>query len=101
MLASEVVLEKTKTIVEYVHDDSSDNHSHCCIISRSPEQLRFQVQQNVADCTATSRYSSGSTVISLALASRIYHGIDDVRAFLSNKTTNPKLRLMQFFGLDM
>jgi cysteine synthase len=46
-------------------------------------------------------YSSGSTVISLALASRIYHGIEDVRAYLSNKTTTPKLRLMQFFGLDM
>jgi cysteine synthase len=46
-------------------------------------------------------YSSGSTVISLALASRVYHGIQDVRAFLSNKTTTPKLKLMQFFGLDM
>lgn len=46
-------------------------------------------------------YSSGSTVISLAMASRIYHGIHDVRAFLSNKTTTSKLRLMQFFGLDM
>ncbi|OAL04453.1 cysteine synthase-like protein B [Phaeosphaeriaceae sp. SRC1lsM3a] len=46
-------------------------------------------------------YSSGSTVISLALASRIYHRVQDVRAFLSNKTTTPKLRLMQFFGLDI
>ena len=46
-------------------------------------------------------YSSGSTVISLALVSRINHGIQDVRAFLSNKTSAPKLRLMQFFGLDM
>ncbi|KAF2256148.1 cysteine synthase-like protein B [Trematosphaeria pertusa] len=46
-------------------------------------------------------YSSGSTVISLAMASRIYHGIQDVRAFLSNKTTASKLRLMQFFGLDI
>ncbi|KAH7079548.1 tryptophan synthase beta subunit-like PLP-dependent enzyme [Paraphoma chrysanthemicola] len=46
-------------------------------------------------------YSSGSTVISLALASRIYHGIDDVKAFLSNKTTTSKLRMMQFFGLDI
>ncbi|CAO2647204.1 Nn.00g081260.m01.CDS01 [Neocucurbitaria sp. VM-36] len=46
-------------------------------------------------------YSSGSTVISLALASRIYHGLEDVRAFLSNKTTLSKLRLMQFFGLDI
>lgn len=46
-------------------------------------------------------YSSGSTVISLAMVSRINHGIQDTRAFLSNKTTVPKLRLMQFFGLDM
>ncbi|KAL1799473.1 hypothetical protein ACET3X_003510 [Alternaria dauci] len=46
-------------------------------------------------------YSSGSTVISLALVSRINHGIQDVRAFLSNKTSGPKLRLMQFFGLDV
>jgi cysteine synthase len=46
-------------------------------------------------------YSSGSTVISLALASRINHGIQDIRAFLSNKTSAPKLRLMRFFGLDI
>jgi cysteine synthase len=46
-------------------------------------------------------YSSGSTVISLALTSRIFHGIHDVRAYLSNKTTLPKLKLMQFFGLNM
>jgi cysteine synthase len=46
-------------------------------------------------------YSSGSTVISLALASRVYHQVQDVRAFLSNKTTTSKLRLMQFFGLDV
>ncbi|KAL6703419.1 hypothetical protein ACN47E_009678 [Coniothyrium glycines] len=46
-------------------------------------------------------YSSGSTVISLALASRINHGITDVRAYLSNKTSPAKLKLMQFFGLDV
>jgi hypothetical protein len=46
-------------------------------------------------------YLIGSTVISLALTSRIYHGINDIRAYLSNKTTLPKLRLMQFFGLNM
>ncbi|OSS49309.1 hypothetical protein B5807_05761 [Epicoccum nigrum] len=46
-------------------------------------------------------YSSGSTIISLALASRINHGIHDVRAYLSNKTSPAKLRLMQFFGLDV
>lgn len=44
-------------------------------------------------------YSSGSTVISLALAGRVLHGLDDTRAYLSNKTTEAKLRLMQFFGL--
>jgi cysteine synthase A len=53
------------------------------------------------DTTTVVEYSSGSTVISLALASRIYHGINDVKAFLSNKTTTSKIRLMQFFGLAM
>ncbi|GKT41234.1 putative small nuclear ribonucleoprotein F [Colletotrichum spaethianum] len=46
-------------------------------------------------------YSSGSTVISMSLAARVYHGVPDVRAFLSNKTSQAKLRLMQFFGLDI
>ena len=46
-------------------------------------------------------YSSGSTVISMSMVARVFHGIDDTRAFLSNKTSAAKLRLMQFFGLDM
>ncbi|KAI5922078.1 tryptophan synthase beta subunit-like PLP-dependent enzyme [Camillea tinctor] len=46
-------------------------------------------------------YSSGSTVISMALVSRAFHGISDVRAFLSNKTSTAKLRLMRFFGLNI
>ncbi|CAG9976012.1 unnamed protein product [Clonostachys byssicola] len=46
-------------------------------------------------------YSSGSTVISMAMISRVFHGLDDVHAFLSNKTTDAKLRLMQFFGLNI
>lgn len=45
-------------------------------------------------------YSSGSTVISMSMVSRIYHGIR-TQAFLSNKTSRAKLRLMQFFGLDL
>ncbi|KAF7543728.1 hypothetical protein G7Z17_g10506 [Cylindrodendrum hubeiense] len=45
--------------------------------------------------------SSGSTVISMAMVARAFHGIDDVHAFLSNKTSETKLRLMQFFGLDV
>ncbi|RGP60403.1 cysteine synthase a [Fusarium longipes] len=46
-------------------------------------------------------YSSGSTVLSMSLISRAIHGIDDVRAFLSNKTSATKLQLMQFFGIDI
>ncbi|KAF4462294.1 cysteine synthase A [Fusarium albosuccineum] len=46
-------------------------------------------------------YSSGSTVLSMSLISRAIHGVDDVRAFLSNKTSTAKLRLMQFFGIDI
>lgn len=46
-------------------------------------------------------YSSGSTVISMSMCARVFHGIDDTKAFLSNKTSEAKLRLMQFFGLNL
>jgi cysteine synthase/rhodanese-related sulfurtransferase len=46
-------------------------------------------------------YSSGSTVISMGVLSRVLHGIDDVHAYLSNKTSVAKLQLMQFFGLNI
>lgn len=46
-------------------------------------------------------YSSGSTVISMSMVARVFHNLPDVRAYLSNKTAPAKLRLMQFFGLDM
>lgn len=46
-------------------------------------------------------YSSGSTVISMSMVARVMHGIRDTRAFLSNKTSDAKLKLMQFFGLDI
>lgn len=46
-------------------------------------------------------YSSGSTVISMSMIARVVHGIQDTRAYLSNKTSQAKLRLMQFFGLDI
>nr|ADI46689.1 cysteine synthase [Monascus purpureus] len=46
-------------------------------------------------------YSSGSTVISMSLIARAIHGINDTRAFLSNKTSEAKLKLMQFFGLNI
>jgi cysteine synthase len=46
-------------------------------------------------------YSSGSTVISMALIARAVHGIEDVHAYVSNKTTETKLRLLRFFGLNL
>ncbi|QKX61382.1 uncharacterized protein TRUGW13939_08530 [Talaromyces rugulosus] len=46
-------------------------------------------------------YSSGSTVISMSMIARVIHGVQDTRAFLSNKTSDAKLKLMQFFGLDI
>ncbi|KAF4341332.1 cysteine synthase A [Fusarium beomiforme] len=45
--------------------------------------------------------SSGSTVVSMAMVARAFHGINDVHAFLSNKTSETKLRMMQFFGLNV
>lgn len=44
-------------------------------------------------------YSSGSTIVSMSVIARILFGIEDTRAFLSNKTSEAKLRLMRFFGL--
>ena len=46
-------------------------------------------------------YSSGSTVLSMSLIARALYGMPDVRAFLSNKTSLAKIRLMQLFGIDM
>ncbi|KAG5641815.1 hypothetical protein DXG03_004157 [Asterophora parasitica] len=45
-------------------------------------------------------YSSGSTVISLGIIANIL-GIPNVKAFLSNKTSQAKLQLLRFFGLDL
>lgn len=45
--------------------------------------------------------SSGSTVISMAMVARAFHGINDVHAYLSNKTSQTKLQMMQFFGLNV
>jgi cysteine synthase len=46
-------------------------------------------------------YSSGSTVMSMSLVGRAIHGLEDTRAFLSNKTSLAKIRLMQLFGINM
>ncbi|KAI2619471.1 tryptophan synthase beta subunit-like PLP-dependent enzyme [Hypomontagnella submonticulosa] len=45
--------------------------------------------------------SSGSTVISLSLVSRVMNQNDDVTAYVSNKTEMSRLRTLSFFGLKL
>ncbi|TVY82428.1 Cysteine synthase [Lachnellula suecica] len=45
--------------------------------------------------------SSGSTVTSMSLISRVLHGNTDVHAYVSNKTEESRLRTLQFFGLKV
>ena len=69
------------------------------LIAAAMNMLQKQV---VPDQTRTIiEYSSGSTVISMSMIARVMHGVDDTRAYLSNKTSEAKLRLMQFFGLNI
>ncbi|KAF7518237.1 hypothetical protein G7054_g13531 [Neopestalotiopsis clavispora] len=59
--------------------------------------------QNQMDCDKTKtvvEYSSGSTVISMSLMSKVLPGYGEVHAYLSNKTSAAKVKLMQFFGLN-
>lgn len=59
--------------------------------------LRAQEDGEITPDTHTIiEYSSGSTVISLGIISRIF-GISNVKAYLSNKTTEVKLQLLRFF----
>ena len=61
----------------------------------------LETQVDPAKTKTIIEYSSGSTVISMSMIARVIHGIEDTRAYLSNKTSEAKLRLMQFFGLDI
>lgn len=45
--------------------------------------------------------SSGSTVLSLGIISRVLWGHDDVCAYVTNKKHPDSLRLLRFFGLKM
>ncbi|CCO31605.1 hypothetical protein BN14_05651 [Rhizoctonia solani AG-1 IB] len=45
-------------------------------------------------------YSSGNTVISLGIVSKIMGG-PQVGAYISNKTSPQKMELLRFFGLDL
>ena len=67
-----------------------------------PALNMLQPGRGVTDNTKTIvEYSSGSTVISMAVLARVLHDIDDVRAFLSNKTSDMKIKLMRLFGLEV
>lgn len=45
--------------------------------------------------------SSGSTVLSLAMAARALYGHDDVCAYVTNKKQPDQLRLLRLFGLKV
>lgn len=45
--------------------------------------------------------SSGSTVLSLGIVSRVLWGNEDVTAAVTNKKTKESLKLLRFFGLNM
>lgn len=45
--------------------------------------------------------SSGSTVISLSLASRVVNQNDDATAYVTNKTERSRLQTLSFFGLKV
>ncbi|KAJ7732121.1 tryptophan synthase beta subunit-like PLP-dependent enzyme [Mycena metata] len=63
--------------------------------------LRGQEKGKITDDTHTLvEYSSGSTVISMGMLANIY-GIQNTKAYLSNKTSPTKLDLLRFFGLDL
>ncbi|KAM3565079.1 hypothetical protein ARSEF4850_001576 [Beauveria asiatica] len=61
--------------------------------------LEKSVEPNVTKTVV--EYSSGSTVLSMSLVGRALYGLDDIRAFLSNKTSVAKIRLMQLFGINI
>ncbi|OAA38118.1 cysteine synthase K/M:Cysteine synthase B [Metarhizium rileyi] len=69
---------------------------------KSMPALNLLQNSVVPDKTKTVvEYSSGSTVLSMSLIARAFYGLPDVRAFLSNKTSLAKIRLMQLFGINI
>jgi cysteine synthase len=45
--------------------------------------------------------SSGSTVLSLGILSRVLWGNEKVTAYVTNKKRKESLKLLRFFGLNM
>ncbi|KAG9119295.1 hypothetical protein FRC07_005736 [Ceratobasidium sp. 392] len=63
--------------------------------------LRGREQGSItADTHRIVEYSSGNTVISLGIISKIL-GIGNTCAYISNKTSQAKINLLRFFGLEL
>jgi len=37
----------------------------------------------------------------MAIIARVFHAIDDTHALISNKTSEMKMKMMRFFGLNL
>ncbi|KAG8723357.1 hypothetical protein FRC09_003683 [Ceratobasidium sp. 395] len=63
--------------------------------------LRGREDESItADTHKIVEYSSGNTVISLGILSKIL-GIGNTCAYISNKTSSAKINLLRFFGLEL
>ncbi|KAL1998574.1 hypothetical protein VTN02DRAFT_5952 [Thermoascus thermophilus] len=70
---------------------------------KSLPALRLLQKGNGVDANTKTvvEYSSGSTIISMAVLAKVLHNIDDTRAYLSNKTSLVRIQLMRLFGLEV
>ncbi|KAG8718189.1 hypothetical protein FRC09_013042 [Ceratobasidium sp. 395] len=63
--------------------------------------LRGREEQSItSDTRKIVEYSSGNTVVSLGIISKIL-GIGTTCAYISNKTSQTKINLLRFFGLEL
>ncbi|KAJ3982074.1 tryptophan synthase beta subunit-like PLP-dependent enzyme [Lentinula detonsa] len=63
------------------------------MLQKAKEAGKIDTSSNIVE------YSSGSTIMSLAILSRVM-GLNGATAYVSNKTTKSKLNLLRFFGLE-
>ncbi|KAH7870581.1 cysteine synthase-like protein B [Lentinula edodes] len=63
------------------------------MLQKAKQEGRVDASTNIVE------YSSGSTIMSLAILSKVM-GLNGAIAYVSNKTTKSKLNLLRFFGLE-
>ncbi|KAJ4469556.1 tryptophan synthase beta subunit-like PLP-dependent enzyme [Lentinula aciculospora] len=63
------------------------------MLQKAEEEGKINASTNIVE------YSSGSTIMSLAILSRVM-GLNSAIAYVSNKTTKHKVDLLRFFGLE-